>query len=102
MWKEKGCDSWSQYHGKVSQATGSIEQSYREDTVQLMRIVNPLFAFAFLDSFLQTLREYLGEVTESTIKENFDIVYMVSSPLVSSLEENNQELIVIAHRRDVR
>jgi AP-3 complex subunit mu len=40
--------------------------------------VNPLFAFAFLDSFLETLTEYLGEVTEASIKENFDIVYMVS------------------------
>jgi AP-3 complex subunit mu len=42
--------------------------------------VNPLFAFAFLNSFLETLAEYLGEVTEATIKENFDIVYMVSFP----------------------
>lgn len=39
--------------------------------------VNPLFGFAVLDSFLVTLREYLGDVTEATIKENFDIVYMV-------------------------
>ena len=39
--------------------------------------VNPLFAFSFLGSFLETLQDYLGEITETTIKDNFDIVYMV-------------------------
>ena len=39
--------------------------------------VNPLFAFSFLDSFLDTLQDYLGEITETTLKDNFDIVYMV-------------------------
>nr|ODN87950.1 AP-3 complex subunit mu [Cryptococcus depauperatus CBS 7841] len=39
--------------------------------------VNPLLAFSFLDSFLYTLRDYLGDVTETTIKDNFDIVYML-------------------------
>jgi AP-3 complex subunit mu len=41
--------------------------------------VNPLFAFSFLDAFLATLKDYLGEVTETSIKDNFDIVYMVGS-----------------------
>jgi AP-3 complex subunit mu len=40
-------------------------------------IVNPLFAFSFLESFLETLQDYLGDVTETAIKDNFDIVYMV-------------------------
>jgi AP-3 complex subunit mu len=39
--------------------------------------VNPLFAFSFLDAFLETLTDYLGEITETSIKDNFDIVYMV-------------------------
>jgi AP-3 complex subunit mu len=39
--------------------------------------VNPLFAFSFLESFLETLQEYLGDVTETALKDNFDIVYMV-------------------------
>lgn len=39
--------------------------------------VNPLFAFSFLEAFLATLRDYLGETTETSIKDNFDIVYMV-------------------------
>lgn len=40
--------------------------------------VNPLFALSFLECFLETLQEYLGEVTEVSLKDNFDIVYMVS------------------------
>lgn len=40
--------------------------------------VNPLFAFSFLEAFLDTLRDYLGDVTETTLKDNFDVVYMVS------------------------
>jgi len=46
------------------------------DRGELM-IVNPLFAFSFLESFLETLQDYLGDVTETAIKDNFDIVYMV-------------------------
>jgi len=47
--------------------------------------VNPLFAFSFLESFLETLQDYLGDVTETAIKDNFDIVYMVRLlPLSSS------------------
>lgn len=40
--------------------------------------MNPLFALSFLECFLETLQEYLGEVTEVSLKDNFDIVYMVS------------------------
>lgn len=40
-------------------------------------LVNPLFAFSFLESFLETLQDYLGDVTETALKDNFDIVYMV-------------------------
>ena len=40
--------------------------------------MNPLFAFSFLESFLETLQDYLGDVTETALKDNFDIVYMVS------------------------
>jgi AP-3 complex subunit mu len=44
--------------------------------------VNPVFAFAFLDSFLDTLADYLGgEITEGALRDNFDIVYMVGNTL---------------------
>lgn len=42
-----------------------------------LQTVNPLLAFAFLDSFFDTLTSYLGEITESTLKDNFDTVYML-------------------------
>jgi len=41
-------------------------------------LVNPMLPFSFIYSFLETLESYLGEVTEHTIRENFDTVYMVS------------------------
>lgn len=46
----------------------------------LIPSVNPLFAFSFLESFLATLQDYLGDVTETALKDNFDVVYMVSLP----------------------
>jgi AP-3 complex subunit mu len=38
-----------------------------------------MLAFAFLDSFLDTLTAYLGDITETTMRDNFDTVYMVST-----------------------
>lgn len=49
-------------------------------------VVNPLFAFSFLESFLETLQDYLGDVTETALKDNFDIVYMAGSPSYSPLQ----------------
>lgn len=46
--------------------------------------VNPLLPFTFIYSFTETLTSYLGEVTETTIRENFDIVYMVRTLYLSS------------------
>ncbi|KAF9076627.1 Mu homology domain-containing protein [Rhodocollybia butyracea] len=39
--------------------------------------VDPLFAFAFLQTFIDILREYLGTVSAATLKDNFDIVYQL-------------------------
>lgn len=55
-----------------------VERDGLRYLVPLSDEVNPLFGFAWLESFLRTLTEYLGEVTEVTVKDNFDIVYMVS------------------------
>ena len=43
--------------------------------------MDPLFAFAFLQSFVEILQEYLGTVSTATMKDNFDIVYQVNYPL---------------------
>ncbi|KAJ4000541.1 Mu homology domain-containing protein [Lentinula boryana] len=39
--------------------------------------VDPLLAFAFLQTFIDILREYLGTVSAATVRDNFDIVYQL-------------------------
>lgn len=39
--------------------------------------VDPLIAFAFLQTFIDILNEYFGNVSAATLKENFDVVYQV-------------------------
>ena len=39
--------------------------------------VDPLLAFAFIQTFVDILQEYFGTVSVPTVKENFDIVYQV-------------------------
>ena len=41
--------------------------------------MDPLFAFAFLQSFVEILQEYFGTVSAATMKDNFDVVYQASS-----------------------
>ena len=41
--------------------------------------VDPLFAFAFLQTFIDILMEYFGTVSLATLKENFDVVYQVKN-----------------------
>ncbi|WVR05293.1 hypothetical protein IAU60_002306 [Kwoniella sp. DSM 27419] len=62
--------------------------------------VNPLFAFSFLDSFLDTLKEYLGDITETTLKDNFDIIYMLIEEMLDeghpmTMETNMLKEIVL-------
>ena len=39
--------------------------------------VDPLFGFAFLQTFIDILREYFGDLSAATLKDNFDVVYQV-------------------------
>ncbi len=39
--------------------------------------VDPLYAFAFLQTFVDILHEYFGHLSAETLKDNFDIVYQV-------------------------
>ncbi|WWD10014.1 hypothetical protein V865_008147 [Kwoniella europaea PYCC6329] len=62
--------------------------------------VNPLFAFSFLDAFLDTLKDYLGEMTEINIKDNFDIIYMLIEEMLDeghpmTMETNMLKEIVL-------
>ena len=80
----------------LSRTTGDDDDGYEGKRVVLTIhllikvIVNPLFAFSFLESFLETLQDYLGDVTETALKDNFDIVYMVSCYVPISLAEDHQ------------
>ena len=40
-------------------------------------LVDPLYAFAFLQTFVDILNEYFGHLSAETLKDNFDIVYQV-------------------------
>ena len=42
-------------------------------------IVDPLYAFSFLQTFVDILQEYFGHLSAETLKDNFDIVYQVRS-----------------------
>lgn len=39
--------------------------------------VNPLYVFAFLQTFIDILREYFGQISAETLKDNFDVVYQL-------------------------
>ena len=39
--------------------------------------VDPLFGFAFLRTFIDILRDYFGDLSAATLKDNFDVVYQV-------------------------
>lgn len=44
--------------------------------------VDPLLGFAFLQTFIDVLREYFGTLSAATLKDNFDVVYQACSPFV--------------------
>ncbi|KAI5448830.1 hypothetical protein NCC49_006334 [Naganishia albida] len=54
-----------------------LEREGMSFLVPLSHEINPLFAFAFLETFIDVLSAYFGQVTESSIRDNFDIVYML-------------------------
>ena len=39
--------------------------------------MDPLYVFAFLQVFIDILREYFGQISAETLKDNFDVVYQV-------------------------
>ena len=45
-----------------------------------MLSVDPLFAFSFLQCFVEILQEYFGTVSAAILKDNFDVVYQVRNP----------------------
>ncbi|WOO77123.1 AP-3 complex subunit mu-1 [Vanrija pseudolonga] len=86
--------------GASGAALCHIERDGLRYLVPVSEDVNPLFAFSFIQSFLETLTEYLGDVTEGTVKDNFDIVYMLVEEMLDeghpmTMETNMLKDIVI-------
>ncbi|TBU22047.1 clathrin adaptor mu subunit [Dichomitus squalens] len=46
--------------------------------------VDPLYAFAFLQTFVDILHEYFGHLSAETLKDNFDIVYQLLEETLDS------------------
>ncbi|KDR83498.1 hypothetical protein GALMADRAFT_261870 [Galerina marginata CBS 339.88] len=46
--------------------------------------VDPLFGFAFLQTFIDILQEYFGSLSSVTLKENFDVVYQLLEETLDS------------------
>ncbi|KZT26916.1 clathrin adaptor mu subunit [Neolentinus lepideus HHB14362 ss-1] len=46
--------------------------------------VDPLFALAFIRTFIDILQEYLGHVSASTLRDNFDVVYQLLEETLDS------------------
>ncbi|KAF9821050.1 hypothetical protein IEO21_01027 [Rhodonia placenta] len=46
--------------------------------------VDPLYAFAFMQTFVDILRDYFGQLSAETLKENFDVVYQLLEETLDS------------------
>ncbi|KAG6866006.1 hypothetical protein C0991_009678 [Blastosporella zonata] len=46
--------------------------------------VDPLFPFAFIQTFIDILNEYFGNVSAATLKDNFDVVYQLLEETLDS------------------
>ncbi|KAG5654661.1 hypothetical protein H0H81_009909 [Sphagnurus paluster] len=54
--------------------------------------VDPLFAFAFIQTFVDILNEYFGNVSAATLRENFDVVYQWHQLLEETLDAGGHPL----------
>lgn len=45
---------------------------------------DPMFVFAFIQTLLDVLQEYLGEVSAGTIRDNFDVVYQLLEEMLDN------------------
>ncbi|KAG8834922.1 hypothetical protein FRC18_001303 [Serendipita sp. 400] len=53
---------------------------------------DPLFVLAFLQTLLDVLQEYLGDISATSIRENFDIVYQLLEEMLDSGYPSTTEL----------
>lgn len=57
-------------------------RTFLESDEYLWTTADPLYVFSFLQTFVDILNEYLGQISAETLRDNFDIVYQVSHRLV--------------------
>lgn len=60
----------------------AMVSSYLPDVRMALRDiyqVDPVFVFAFLQTFVDTLQDYLVEISTSSLRDHFDVVYQVSN-----------------------
>ena len=66
--------------GSCALWAATVSQRKEHEYYSLIRIlVDPLYVFAFLRTFIDILKEYLGNISAESLKDNFDVVYQVSS-----------------------
>ncbi|EJT97707.1 adaptor complex subunit medium chain 3 [Dacryopinax primogenitus] len=46
--------------------------------------LDPLFVFSFLNTFLSILRDYIGDISASRVRDNFDLVYQLLEEMLDS------------------
>jgi hypothetical protein len=56
----------------------------RNGSSNMTFVVEPSFVFAFVETFINILEEYLGNISSSLIKDHFDVVYQVLEPPFTS------------------
>ncbi|KAF9779540.1 clathrin adaptor mu subunit [Thelephora terrestris] len=47
--------------------------------------VDPLFAFAFIHTFVEILQDYFGTLSAATLRDNFDVVYQLLEETLDSI-----------------
>jgi len=56
---------------------GTSDFSFLYSFICIETQVDPLFGFAFIQTFVDILQEYFGTLSAATLRENFDVVYQV-------------------------
>ena len=63
--------------GSWPPSTGMVRAHLRHHVScrEHLHAVDPLFAFAFIQTFVEILQDYFGVLSAATLKDNFDVVY---------------------------
>ena len=65
-----------------------------------MEIVDPMLIFEFIHRIIDILTDYLGDVSETSIRDNFVTVYQVRNMLSEKVKEQEYNFIVAFRGND--